>query len=405
MVDAALAVTGAERGFLLLFNEQQELEVRSARARGGAVLAGEELRVPLQLIKHALESRRDLFTMSFDPTALDERSPGNTIAMLELRSVCCVPLLRVNLNNSEKTQLLTTASSGAGVLYMDSRLTKFDLAGGNREILQTLAIEVSSVLENARLLEQQRLKQKIEEELELARGIQQSLLPRSLPDDGWFRACGSSQSSHEVGGDYYDVMSPGPGLHTVVIADVSGKGVSSAILASFLQGVFLGAAGGLEIPEVLTRINNFLTERGSHGKYATLFFANIEESGTLTWSNAGHCAPLLVRASGEIESLGTTSMPVGMVPGAPFAVETLQLSPKDRLVLYTDGVTEAENQAGEFFGKGRLRTAVEAAATLDCGPMHDAVQQAVQKFTGGAEQSDDITLVVIEFAGTPQVSA
>lgn len=404
VVDAALAVTGAERGFLLLFGAEadgeQELQVRSARARGGVFLTGADLRVPRQLIQRALESRRDLFTMQFDPSALDERSPGNTIALLELRSVCCVPLLRINIGKGEQTQMLGAGRSNAGVLYMDSRLTKVDLAGGNRELLQTLAIEVSTVLENARLLEEQRLKQKIEEELELARGIQQSLLPRSLPEEGWFRACGSSQASHEVGGDYYDVMAPSSDFRTIVVADVSGKGVSSALLASFLQGVFLGAAGGLDIPEVLGRINTFMTERGEHGKYATLFYADIRESGEMTWSNAGHCAPLLVRAEGSVEPLRATSMPVGLVPGAEFAVETLRMQVGDRLILYSDGVTEAQNAAGDFFGKTRLREVVQAAQALDCARMHDAVQDAIATFTGGEEQADDITLVVLEFAGT-----
>src|SRR5208283_5035539 len=123
--------------------------------------------------QRALESRRDLFTMSFDPTMSDALSPQNTIADLELRSVACVPLVRVNLSGGAKTQMVTQSRSNAGVLYMDSRLTAVDLAGGNRELLQTLAIEASTVLENARLLEEERAKQRIEEELDVARRIQQ----------------------------------------------------------------------------------------------------------------------------------------------------------------------------------------------------------------------------------------
>ena len=158
VVDAAIAVTGAERGFLLLFDTEHELQVRSGRAQGGMDLPPDELRVPRKLIQHALESRRDLFSMSFDPSALDERSPGNTIADLELRSVACVPLVRVNLRGGSKTQLISAGRSHAGVLYMDSRLSAVDLAGGNRELLQTLAIEASTVLENARRIEEERAK-------------------------------------------------------------------------------------------------------------------------------------------------------------------------------------------------------------------------------------------------------
>ena len=233
---------------------------------------------------------------------------------LELRSVCCVPLVRVNLSGESNTQMISAGRSNAGVLYMDSRLTSVDLAGGNRELLQTLAIEASTVLENARLLEEERAKQRIEEELDVARRIQQSLLPRSLPDTGWFRACGSSLATHEVGGDYYDVVRIGPDSWSMVVSDVAGKGVSSALLASFLQGAFLGAAGST-IPTVLSRINDFMSERAEHGKYATVFFATLNAEGRLAYSNCGHCAPMVVRqATGEIENLATTSMPVGLVP-------------------------------------------------------------------------------------------
>ncbi|MES1260558.1 MAG: SpoIIE family protein phosphatase, partial [Acidobacteriota bacterium] len=404
VVDAATAVTGAERGFLLLFDENHELQVRSGRARGGFELPPADLRVPRRLIQHALESRRDLFTMSFDPAALDERSPGNTIADLELRSVCCVPLVRVNLSGESSTQVITAARSNAGVLYMDSRLNAVDLAGGNRELLQTLAIEASTVLENARLLEEERAKQRIEEELGVARRIQQSLLPRSLPETGWFRVCGSSHATHEVGGDYFDVVAVSKDIWSVVVADVSGKGVSSALMASFLQGAFLGAATGASIPAVLSRINDFMSERAEHGKYATLFFATLNGAGRLAYANCGHCAPILVRGScngnpGRMESLATTSMPVGLVPGAPFTEEHSDLVPGDRLVLYSDGVTEAQNGTADFFGKARLRDAISRASAKDCAGMHDAIHQALRDFTGGAEQSDDITLVVVEYAG------
>ena len=400
VVDAAIAVTGCERGFLLLFDEEHELQVRSARAQGGVDLPPDELRVPRRLIQHALESRRDLFSMSFDPSALDERSPGNTIADLELRSVACVPLVRVNLSGGSKTQMVTAGRSNAGVLYMDSRLTAVDLAGGNRELLQTLAIEASTVLENARLIEEERAKQRIEEELGVARRIQQSLLPRTMPDTGFFRACGSSLASHEVGGDYFDLVEISPDRWSVVVADVAGKGVSSALLASFLQGAFLGAALGASIPAVLSRINEFMSERAEHGKYATIFYATLDAGGRMTYSNAGHCAGLLVRPDKPMESLSTTSMPVGLLPGAPFSIEHRDLNPGDRLVLYSDGVTEAQNAAGEFFGRPRLREAIAAAANLDSAGMHDAIQLALRDFTGGAEQSDDITLVVVEYSGS-----
>jgi phosphoserine phosphatase RsbU/P len=399
VIDAALAVTGAERGFLLLFDEERELKLRSARSSGGRDLPADELRVPRRLIQQALESRRDLFSMSFDPTAADDRSPGNTITDLELRSVVCVPLVRVNLSGAGATQMLSASTANAGVLYMDSKVTAVDLAGGNRELLQTLAIEASTVLENARLIEEQRAKQRIEEELDVARRIQHSLMPRHLPEEGWFVVCGSSESSHQVGGDYYDVVAIGPDVWSLVVADVSGKGVSSALLASFLQGAFLSASSTTDIPEVMSRINTFLSDRSEHGKYATMFYSKLDSAGRLTYANAGHCPSLLVRMTGEIEKLDATSMPVGLMPGAAFELAYRDLEPGDRIVLYTDGVTEAQNDAGEFFGRKRLRDAVQSAGSADCKEMHATIQQAILEFTAGAEQADDLTLVVVEYRG------
>jgi serine phosphatase RsbU (regulator of sigma subunit) len=337
--------------------------------------------------------------MSFDPTAHDERSPGNTISDLELRSVVCVPLVRVNLSGSAATQVLSMAKANAGLLYMDSRVGALDLAGGNRELLQTLAIEASTVLENARLLEEERLKQKIEEELDVARRIQQSLMPRNLPREGWFVVAGSSESSHQVGGDYFDVMSIGPETWSLVIADVAGKGVSSALLASFLQGAFLSASSATDISEVLSRINTFLNDRAEHGKYATMFYSKLDANGRLTYSNAGHCEPLILRKAGGTEKLPATSMPVGLLPGTPYPIEHRDLLPGDRIVLYTDGVTEAQNPKGEFFGRKRLREAVDGVAAANCDELHSKIQQAIREFTAGAEQADDLTLVVVEYRG------
>jgi len=399
VVDAALTVTGAERGFLLLFNEERELQVRSARSSLGGQLPADDLRVPRRLIQRALESRRDLFSMSFDPSAAGEDQPANTVMALDLRAVVCVPLVRISLSSSAGTQMMSASQSSAGLLYMDSRLGAVDLAGGNRELLQTLAIEASTVLENARLLEEERLRQRIEEELDVARHIQQGLLPRALPESGWFRVAGSSVASHQVGGDYYDVVQVAPDVWSLVIADVAGKGVSSALLASFLQGVFLSASAVTDIAEVFSRINAFLTDRAEHGKYATMFYSRLDSAGRLTYVNAGHCAPLLVRASGETEKLETTSMPVGLMPGAGFHPGSRDLQPGDRLVLYSDGVTEAQNPAGEFFSRQRLREAVRGAATASAREMHDAIQKALLDFTAGAEQSDDVTLVVMEYGG------
>ena len=243
VVDAALSVTlGCERGFLLL-RKSGELEVAAARDNNGRVLDPSDLRVPTSVIRRALTSRRDLLTMSFDPLEQQRLQPEATIAMLELRSVVCLPLIRVRAGSAGDTRGISAAEDTVGMVYMDSRNASADLSGGNRELLQTLAIEASTILENARLLEEERGKVRMEDELKIAREIQQGLQPTALPTTGWFRAAGSSIPSTQVGGDYYDVHQISPDAFVAVVADVSGKGVSSALLASLLQGTFLMASG------------------------------------------------------------------------------------------------------------------------------------------------------------------
>ncbi|MGA2270389.1 MAG: SpoIIE family protein phosphatase [Bryobacteraceae bacterium] len=399
VVDTALTITGAERGFLLL-RAGGGLETRVARHRRGRHLHSSDLRVPREVIHRALEHRRELLSMSFDPLGEGETRPQRSVADLELRSVICVPLVRIRTGQGEATSVLSTGSETVGVLYMDSRLMAADLAGGDRELLQTLAIEASTVLENARLLEEERAKHQMEQELRLARTIQQSLLPGKLPSEGWLRASGSSVASHEVGGDYFDVTPVNPHCWCAVVADVSGKGVSSALLASLLQGALITVTDHPDtMGRRMERLNRFLMDRTGGEKYATVFYCLLDRTGRLSYVNAAHCPPMVVRVGGGMSVLEATGMPVGLMETAEFAVADERLAPGDKVIIYTDGVTEAQNAAGEFFGKKRLRQIVTARAAESCAAVHDAIQEAVTEFTEGAPQSDDITLVVLEFRG------
>jgi phosphoserine phosphatase RsbU/P len=404
VVDTALAITGAERGFLLL-RASGELETKVARDRKGHNLRETDLRVPREVIRRALERRRELLSMNFDPLGAAETRPQNSIADLELRSAICVPLVRIRAGLGEVTSLLSTGNETVGVLYMDSRLVAADMAGGNRELLQTLAIEASTVLENARLLQEERSKHQMEEELRLARTIQQSLLPASLPSDGWLCAAGSSLASHEVGGDYYDVAKVTGHCWSAVLVDVSGKGVGSALLASLLQGALITAT---EHPEAmghrLDRLNRFLLDRTGGEKYATAFYCLLHHDGRMYYVNAAHCPPMVLRADGERLELEANGMPVGLIETAEYAVVEQRLAPGDKVVIYSDGVTEAQNTEKGFFGKKRLRAAIDAHAAESCTAIHDAIQEAVATFTEGAPQSDDITLVVLEFRGDSRTS-
>jgi len=400
VVDTALAATGAERGFLLL-KTGDGLETRVARHRRGHNLPLDDLRVPRAVIHRALQHRRELLIMNFDPGAGEGSGAGKTVADLDLRSVVCVPLVRIRAGQGDATSVLTTGAETVGVLYLDSRAGAADMAGGNRELLQTLAMEASTVLENARLLEEERAKQRMEEELKVARDIQQSLLPRSLPCEGWLRAAGSSVASAQVGGDYYDMLKIDNHCWSAVVADVSGKGVSSALLAALLQGALIPATVHAALLERrMERLNAFLLDRTGGEKYATVFYCLLDRNGRLDYVNAAHCPPIVLRPSGETVELEATGVPVGLIEGSSYPPAGSRLSPGDKLVIYTDGVTEAQDAHGAFFGRKRLFDLVRANAGASADKLHDAIQGAVREFTEGAAQSDDITLVVLDFHGT-----
>lgn len=395
VVEAALAVTGCERGFLLLKNGA-DLEIRIARSRRGP-LEKSDLRVPTRLLLRALEQRKDFLSMSFDPSGVTAGVGEHTIADLELRSVVAVPLVRIRAGTMQETSVLSAAEDTVGLLYMDSRAGAADLSAGSRELLTTLALEASTVLENARLLEQQWARQRMEEELRIARRIQESLWPRSLPSTGWFRAAGSSLPCREVGGDYLDVRQIAADCWASVVADVAGKGVGSALLAALLQGMFLALPyTRLSMEETMPRVNRFLIDRTGGEQYVTLFYCTLEQNGRLRWVNAGHPPPVLARADGRLENLPANGMPLGMLEEARYEVQETQLQAGDKLVVYSDGLPEARNTEGEFFGQRRVRNAVRSQVESSCQELHQALMGELESFTEGAPQQDDITVLVIE---------
>ena len=381
VLDAALTITGTTRGYMLLRTDGR-LAVRVSRDSSGMSLDGSLPGVSLAALELALVHRREFLTL--------------TVPLDDGQTALTVPLVRVRAGTAEETHIVSTGDNTVGLLFLEGG--KPDMSEGSGELLQTLALEASTVLENARLLEEEREKQRIDEELTIARQIQQSLLPSVLPHDGWFRAAGSSAPSHKVGGDYFDIRLIAEGCWSVVVADVSGKGVSSAILASLLQGAFLSASSDAsQMPDLIGHINRYVLERAKGEKYATILYALVDESGLLSWINAGHCTPIIVHADGRSGILETSGLPVGMIERAQFSVHQMQLQPKDKIILYSDGVTDAQNLEGKFFGAHRIQETVQSLSSNSCQEMHDGLSEALRNFTEGGVASDDITIVVLEY--------
>ncbi len=398
VVAAALSIARADRAFLLLRNEAGELEVKVASDAGGRERSADDLKVPTSLIADALDRRRELFSMSIpEPLAGGGGSDG-VAGNLDQRTAVCVPILRMRVPQENETSVISAKKDTLGVLYMERSMPDVGMAESSQVMLQALAIEISTVLENARLIEEERKKRGIEHELRMARRIQRALLPRTLPSEGWLVAKGHCEPSSQVGGDYFDLMQVAPDRWVAVVADVSGKDVAASILASLLQGAFfLGSGPELSLSGTLRRLNHYLCGRFEESRFVTLFALVISEDGTLRWSNAGHCAALLVRESGAVERLVPTSRPVGLFDDAEFAEDTCRLGCGDRLVIYSDGVSERRNPSGELYGETRLAEAASSAASLPTAELFDELLSGIRGYAAGTPQADDLTLLVLGY--------
>jgi serine phosphatase RsbU (regulator of sigma subunit) len=312
-----------------------------------------------------------------------------------LRSIIAIPLYAMPRANSAESVVLKRGQL-LGILYLDSRRPAA-FSDLDRQILDALGMESASILDNARLVERERERQRLEQELSIARAIQQALLPQGLHDYPHLAITGMHYPCHEVGGDYFDAFPAGEERIAFLIADVSGKGLGAALLTMMLQGALSAMAMAMDPVRLFNHINKFLCEHGGVGRYATMFFALLDRDGRLEYIKAGHPSPLLLRRGQVSELYSEGSFPVGLLADAEFSAASLQLEPDDTLVLFSDGITEAENPEEELYGVSRLREALAAQQNAPLETLKQTVLDSVEEFSRGASQSDDMTLLIARY--------
>jgi len=238
--------------------------------------------------------------------------------------------------------------------------------------------------------------QEQEHEIAEAKAIQENLLPREIPQMAGYGIASSWQSAGAVGGDYFDVLPLGEEALGLCIADVAGKGIPAALLMSNLQAAVRGLSSPSLGPDLLCNSLNSLVWRNTHtDRFITLFYAQLDgPARRLRYANAGHNAPFLVHADGSHERLREGGGVLGVFAEQSYALGTVQLASGDRLVLFTDGVTEACNPEGEEFGELRLLSLLEEHRTLPAGALQEQILAAISEFTGG-HRTDDATLLVV----------
>jgi serine phosphatase RsbU (regulator of sigma subunit)/pSer/pThr/pTyr-binding forkhead associated (FHA) protein len=390
LLDVTLKLTRAERAYVFMKNDQGQLRLGAGRNSKGEPLL-EDTTISHSILEDALKSNSE-FVLTDTSRSVDLAGRKSIVAY-DLRTVICVPLRKPQVQTTRGTEPAASASMGEamGALYVDSRFASRDISSVSNDILHAIATEAASLIENARLVQTEESAKRYQQELSIAASIQQRLMAVTIPEVPFARLGGRNVSCKEIGGDFFDALNTKEGL-TVVLADVSGKGVSAALLASTLQGmIYSQLAAGMPLVEIVTAVNHFFTHKHIGEKYATVIMARVHPNGELEYVNCGHIPPLIV-SGGKVERPGVGNLPVGLLPDAEYKSARLQLKAGDRLVLVTDGVTEAENARGEFFEDSRLELAAKS------GTMED-IFAAIAIFCGGTALSDDCTVVELVYTG------
>ena len=390
MLDVTLQLTRAERGYVFLKDEDGKLRLVAGRNSKKEPLLDDKT-ISHSILEESMRSNSEFLLT--DTSQSSEMAGRQSIVAYDLRTVVCIPLRKMQVQATRDAQAVAPTANSAeamGVLYVDSRFVSRDMSGVDQKILHVIATEAASLIENARLVQAEEESRRYQQELAIAASIQQRLMQVKIPEVPFASLRGKNLSCKEIGGDFFDAVNTKEGL-AVVLADVSGKGVSAAMVASTLQGmIYSHLTAGMSLLDVVTAVNRFFAEKMAGEKYATVLLARLRRDGELEYVNCGHVPPLLV-CGGEVMRPPHGNVPVGLLADATFESASCQLKSGDRFILVTDGVTEAENAMGEFFDDPRLEAAAAKSPTLE------GIFSAVSEFCAGNPLSDDCTVVELRY--------
>jgi sigma-B regulation protein RsbU (phosphoserine phosphatase) len=395
VLDAAIDVAGAERGFIMLAGATNELDMKLARAKGRITMPGSGFSTSRKIPEEVFRTGELKIVADLLDGDLANVHMG-TVA-LGIRHVACIPLRAVRF--LDRADMQQNETKNIGVLYLDSREKGSLLAPHTRTALDTLATEAGVAIENARLYRETLEKARLEHELKIAAEIQRALLPEGSHSGPFFESAGMSVQARAIGGDFYDMQDMPDGQFGFLVGDVAGKGPAAALLTSKILGIFSAFVSvGDEPVQTVDHINKVLTRRQIDARYATLFYGQLSADGELRFCNAGHNPPFVYGVDGlrRIESGG---MPVGMFEMAPYTGDQIRLKPGDIMMLYSDGVTEAHNLAAEEFGEARLLEVMQRYSRGTADVILEQTINAVKEFAHGAEQYDDVTALVVKYTG------
>jgi phosphoserine phosphatase RsbU/P len=392
VMDSAIEVTGAERGFIMLANAEKQLNLMLVRARGKVTLGGKTFETSRKIPETVFATGQQKIVEDLLDGDLASAHMG-TVA-LGIRHVLCAPLRLMRYIESGEQEQHTI-----GVLYLDSRERGALRSATVQAALETLSAEAALAIENARLYREALDKAKIDQELKVAAAIQQSLLPPGDHSGSYFTAYAASEPCRSVGGDFFDYIDMTNGDLGFIVGDIAGKGAPAALLAAAVLGMFSAEAfyqTGSSSP--ITRVNAGLFRRAIEARFLTAFYGILHKDGSLVFTNAGHNPPILVKKNG-IQRLEAGGVVLGLFETATFDQETVMLEKGDLLLAFSDGVTEAMNEASEEFGDDQLVALMRNRHGQDPRKILKELLEEVKKFTGDALQSDDVTMMAVRYEG------
>jgi serine phosphatase RsbU (regulator of sigma subunit) len=393
VMDSALEVTKAERGFMMLANAEGELEFKIARGRGKTTLSGTSFTTSEKIPREVFltgQSRTVADLMEGDLAGQHDR----TIAV-GIRHVLCVPLRVAAMSAAAAGDLKTI-----GVLYLDGREKSTMMSDATRASLEAFATQAALAIDSARLYAESAEKARLDRDLRIAADIQRALLPEPAFDAGIADLAAASIPCRTVGGDFFDYIDVGDRGFGFALGDVAGKGPPAALLAAAVQSNFAAHAPVSDNPaDAMERINKALLRRAIEARFATMFYGAITPDGKLSYSNAGQEPPLVVRTDGRMDWLEEGGPVLGLLSIATYNYATVPLAKGDLVVVCSDGVTEARNLAGDEFGRDRLVEALRGRHGAKPEAALEQVLGAVKHFSQGAAQADDITLMVLRYKG------
>jgi len=393
IVDAAIELAGAERGLIMLRDSKGSMSFKIARDNKKTDVQRRDFALSTSVVRKVLKSKR---TVVLNIAENESSDPSQSVMLLGLRTAICIPLLRfqmqhdINVTSTHQTELI-------GILYLDSRMVGGKLSQTSMRLLESLGFEASKALESVRLMSEAEDKQRMEREFETAHEVQMALMPISSVKTERFDLVAHSIPCRYVGGDFYDLIKLPNGVVSMTLADVSGKGISAALLASVAQGVIEAQFSSEHTPaEVAGTLNQVIVSRSDASRFITMFSALLDNEGNLAWVNAGHNPPILARRDGRTEELATKSLVIGAFDFAEYRVSHTKLESGDVLFCFTDGVTEAANTSGEIFGDERLLELIRKSVHSTAEQIRDLVLEEIVYFTSGLPQGDDVTVIALK---------